>query len=158
MSTPLKVLAWVGGVLIAAVVIGLVWLVTFWLGVFNANVKASSAKRTVTARVEQKVRGADFAQAAYEQFFNDCNAVVADNAKIDIARQRVAEAKTAPEDAFGTKASKVADAEADLAGVQQAQVDTAARYNAAAAEYTRGQFLDASLPARLDAPFNISCS
>lgn len=131
---------------------------SYYGGIIGNNAQANYNGRVVTSKVQQNVRTAAFAQDAYEQFFNDCNAVVADNAKIDIARQRVAEAKTAPEDAFGTKASKVADAEADLAGVQQAQVDTAARYNAAAAEYTRGQFLDASLPARLDAPFNISCS
>jgi hypothetical protein len=147
-------LAAVAGV-VAVVAVALV--VSYYAGILGNRVQASYQGRVVTSQVQQAVRSAPFAQETYEQFFDDCNAVVADNAKIEIARQRVAAAKAAPDDTFGTKAGKVADAEADLAGVQQAQVETAARYNAAAAEYTRGQFLDASLPTRLEAPYDTPC-
>jgi hypothetical protein len=138
--------------------IAAVWAITYYLGIFGNNVSANFNKRVVTAQVQQKVRTPDFAQATYEQFFNDCNAVVADNAKIELASQRVAAIKAGPDDQFGQKAARLSDAISDLTGVQQAQVETAARYNANASEYTRGQFLDRSLPPRINPPFtSVSC-
>lgn len=139
---------------VGAVVVG---LVGYYGGIFSNNVQASYQGRVVTSQVQQRVRTADFAQATYEQFFNDCNAVVADKAKIAQAQERVREMKLLPEDIFGTKGSKVADAVSDLTGLQQSQADTAARYNAAAAEYTRSQFLAQSLPARLVPPYQVTC-
>lgn len=141
----------------AVALIAVALVASYYGGILGNRIQANYNGRVVTSKVQQNVRTAPFAQAVYEQFFNDCNAVVADNAKIEIARERVAAVKSAPDDTFGTKAGRVADAEADLAGVQQSQVDTAARYNAAAAEYTRGQFRNASLPTQLTAPFNAVC-
>lgn len=143
----------------SAVILGVIAILvaSYYGGIIGNHVQANYQKRVVTSKVQQQVRTAAFAQAVYEQFFTDCNAVLADNAKIEIARQRVASAKAAPDDTFGTKAGKVSDAEADLAGIQAIQVDTAARYNAAASEYTRGQFLAQSLPPQLVAPFNVTC-
>lgn len=146
-------LAALGAVALVAVAL----VISYYGGILGNRVQANYNGRVVTSKVQQNVRTAAFAQEVYEQFFDDCNAVVADNQKIAIARKRVAAAKSAPDDSFGTKSGKVADAEADLTGVQQAQADTAARYNAAAAEYTRGQFLAESLPTRLDPPYDITC-
>lgn len=145
---------------IAVAVLGgvLVAVSLYYGGIVGNHLRANYQKRVVTSQVEQRVRTPEFAQAAYERFFEDCNAVVADNAKIKIAKQRVRAAKAAPNDVFGTKAAKVSDAESDLAGVEQSQAETAAFYNAAASEYTRGQFLAENLPAELVAPYtNVSC-
>lgn len=146
--------------MIAAIVLVVVAVVagSYYGGIIGNHVQASYNGRVVTSKVQQNVRTAAFAQAVYEQFFNDCNAVVAYNAQIEQAQQRVRQIKAEPDDQFGQKANHVADAISDLTGAQQAQVAVAARYNANASEYTRGQFLDASLPARINAPYDtVSC-
>lgn len=150
-------LAVVGGIVALAAIVAAVWAGAYYLGIVGSHVAASSARRTVTNRIQQSVNTPAFAQTAYEQFFNDCNAVVADNLKIGQAQQRVTALKSLPSDSFGQNATKLADALTDLTGLRQAQADTAARYNAAASEYTRGQFLAASLPAHLDPPYSVTC-
>lgn len=140
-------------VLGAGLIVGL-----YYGGIIGNRLQANYQRRVVTSQVEQNVRRPDFAQATYEQFFNDCNAVVADNLKIGQAKQRIAAIRSLPDDALGRKQERLSDAITDLTGLQQIQADTAARYNAAAAEYTRGQFLAASLPARLDPPYDVDCN
>lgn len=139
-----------------AAIIGF-YALAYYGGIIGNHVQANYQKRVVTSQVQQQVRTAAFAQATYEQFFTDCNDVLADNLKITQARSRVAAIKAEPNDQFGQKAGRVADAVSDLTGLQQIQADTAARYNAAASEYTRGQFLDASLPAQIAPPYNVAC-
>lgn len=139
-----------------AIVVG-VYAAAYYGGIVGNHVQANYQKRVVTDQVQQVVRTAGFAQAAYESFFNDCNAILADNLKITQARTRIAVLRQAPTDSFGQSSQRVADAVTDLTGLQQIQVDTAARYNADAAEYTRGQFLAASLPSHIDPPYNITC-
>lgn len=148
----------VGAVAAGIAAIVLIIAVSYYTGVVGNHVQASYNGRVVTSKVQQNVRTPAFAQAVYEQFFEDCNAVVAFNTQIAQAEQRVLAMKAVPDDQFGQKAGRVADAISDLTGVRQAQVATAARYNAAASEYTRGQFLDSSLPARINEPYTVvSC-
>lgn len=150
-------LAVLGGLLAAGIIVAAVVAASYYGGIWGNHVQARYQKRVVTSQVEQGVRTAQFAQAAYESFFNQCAAVVADNAKIDLAQKRVAAAKALPDDAFGQKATSVSNAETDLTGLQQSQAGIAAQYNADAQEYTRGQFLDANLPPRLDSPYKYAC-
>jgi hypothetical protein len=148
--TPLTALKALVGLLAAAVI---AVVATYYGGIWGNHLQANYAKRVVTSQVEQQLRTAQFAQATYEQFFDDCNAVLADNEKIAQAQERVKELGSQPDDQFGQKQTKVADAIADLAGIQAARADTVARYNANAAEYTRGQFRDANLPSRITPPY-----
>lgn len=147
----------IGGVTTLVVVVAGILLGLYYGGILSNKAQAHYAKRVVTNQVQQRVRTAEFAQATYEQFFNDCNAVVADKAKIAQAKERVAAIRATPDDALDQKQQQLGQAITDLTGLQQIQAETAARYNANAAEYTRGQFLDASLPPRLDPPYNVTC-
>lgn len=147
----------IGGALACLATVVGVWALLYYGGVISNNVQANYNKRVVTAQVQQSVRTKEFAQAAYEQFFKDCNDVVAMNGQLEAAKLRIEALKGLPDDVYGTKAQKVADAISDETGLEQGQQAVAARYNANAAEYTRGQFLDQNLPARLDPPYNYQC-
>lgn len=145
----------IGSIATGVLALALLFGGLYWGGVLSNNVQASYNKRVVTSKIEQNVNTATFAQATYEQFFSDCNAYVAMNTQIDAAKQRVADAKTnvlAATDGLSKSQALQAEsaAEADLTGAIQQQANVAARYAAASAEYTRGQFKDANLPVSLD--------
>ena len=150
-----KVLVAVGATVATVLVIAAIWATIYGLGVIGNKTQASFNKRVVTSKIVQKINTADFAQATYEQFFNECNRVSALNDQIEQARQRLAEVKQLPEDV--TKSQQVGAAITDLNGVQSLQTQIAADYNAQSEAWTRVAFKDASLPPRLNPPYDVSC-
>lgn len=137
-------------VAIAGIVVGVLGafvLLGFGLyyGGIGANkVQANYNKRVVTSRVQKDVRQPGFARTVYERFFELCAGVQTSEASLE---QQYAQLDTAdtPEDRTRIRIN--------IGGLVATRADAANTYNAAAAEYTRGQFLADSLPATISATY-----
>jgi hypothetical protein len=145
---------------LVAIVVALAFCVmaVFGLGIFSNKVQAQYNKAVLHSKVEQKVNDPTKAITNYEQFFSDCTAIQAANEQIAAARTRLAAVERSPDDGFGQKAGRVADAQADLTGVIQNRASIAARYNAASQQQTRALFKDAGLPAQIGPPYIVTCT
>jgi hypothetical protein len=150
-----RTLVVLGGLVAVAALVAAVWAASYALGIVGNKTQASYNKRVVTSKIQQQINTADFAQQTYEQFYNECNKVVALNAQIAQLKERLAEAKQLPNDA--TKSQQVGAAITDLTGAEALQTQIAADYNAQSEQWTRAAFKDANLPARLDPPYDVSC-
>ncbi len=131
-----NLLAILGAILLFA----LIGAGSYYGGIFGNKVQANYQKRVVTYQVQQKVRTADFAQAAYEHFFNLCGSVQDSEASLDALYAQLATAAAADKSQIETNIT------ANIANRAQSINE----YNNDSVEYTRGQFLDKNLPAKLD--------
>lgn len=157
MTAGKTIATWLGGLVIVTVLILFLIMWSLGIGVFAEKAQANFQKKVSGAQITQNIYQAEFRQNAYETFFKECNDVVAMNAQIVQAEERVKTLKAQPDDLFGQKANNLAVAIADLVGLRQNQTRVAANYNAQSSEYTRNPFKDASLPYRLTPPYEVTC-
>jgi hypothetical protein len=141
MDSDLSVTKVVGFVAGFFAVLAIILVGSYYGGIIGNHVKANYAKRTVTSKVQQRVRTAVFAQSVYEGYFNECAAVKTIEASLDAQYNLLDSATT---DADKSRINT------NIGGLIGARADAINQYNADAAEYTRGQFLASNLPARLD--------
>lgn len=125
-----------------ALVVALVLLFggLYYGGVFANDVQANYNKRVVGAKIQQRVHTADFAQGAYEHFYNLCAAIQGQEAALAAQYDELASASN--EDA-----SRI---QANIAGLTAERGRSIAQYNAEARQtYTLGQFRANDLPFQL---------
>lgn len=97
----------------------------------------------------------------YEQFYDDCRAVVALNAKIDNMQRELRERSAAynpKADSFGNEQKAIGSLRTNITGLRNQQADVAEQYNAKSSQTTRAQFKAADLPYTIDLPYeDIEC-
>lgn len=146
-----------GGIVATIATIAAILALTYYVGIIGNRVQANYARATVTTKIGQVINQPGFAQATYERFWQECEDVLADNAKIAQGVSRVTQIRAEPDDAFGQKAGRLADAISDVTGLEGLQTQVAADYNAASEEWTRDEFKAVGLPDRLDPPYHLIC-
>lgn len=139
--TRTKILGMTVGVFITAVV------VAFGLAVGGVYFAAFYSKTTADTRgtTEQRERNAAsgaFRQATYEEFFDLCASVQADEAKIS----NLKEERDSTTDPF-----RKGNINTSITAVMNSRAESIAQYNSKGAQQHRSAFQDADLPYRLDA-------
>jgi hypothetical protein len=135
-----KILGMTVGVFIAVfvVVAGLAFGGVYWAAFYSST---TADTRGTTEQREQNAASGAFRQATYEEFFNLCAAVQADEAKVEnLKAEQLGTDDPSRAQRIGTS----------ITAVMNARAESIAEYNSKAAQKHREQFQDSDLPYRLD--------
>lgn len=132
-------LAFIGVVVAGIALLALAFMAVFGVGFFQ---RSTAGFRGQTSAIEKTKANGNFRIAAYDQFFDLCNAVKATEGKLVIADQAVTDFK-------GTDQENTAIA--NKHAIESQRVTLANEYNnKASRSFTEGQFRDSKLPYQID--------